>query len=175
MKQNQTYYFDIFKTCWGWFGVLGTQDALTRIQLPDTEKNAVKKRLLEGIERARQNKALFSVFKSKILDYYLGQRVCFDEFKIQIDRYTLFQQKVLMNLRQVKFGDTVTYAQLAQLSGSPRASRAIGSVMAANPMPLVIPCHRVIKSDGTCGNFSGPGGTHTKKRMLDLEKSSKNQ
>ena len=75
-----------------------------------------------------------------------------------------------MALRTVKYGKTVSYGDLARLIGNPKASRAIGSVMAQNPLPLIIPCHRVIKQDGSLGYFSGPGGVHTKQHMLKLEK-----
>ena len=171
MKKNQKYQYDLFKTQWGWFGVLGTGDGLLRIQLPDTEKDAVKTRLLKGIDGAKQNKSSFSVLKTKILAYYQGKPVDFNDVKVDIGVFTPFQQNVLATLRTVKYGKTVTYGQLAQLSGNPKAARAIGSVMAANPLPLIIPCHRVIKSNGDCGQFSAPGGTQTKKRMLKLEKS----
>jgi O-6-methylguanine DNA methyltransferase len=63
----------------------------------------------------------------------------------------------------------VSYSQLAGMIGKPRASRAVGSTLARNPIPLIIPCHRVIHSDGSLGNFSAPGGTSTKKKLLELE------
>lgn len=141
-----------------------------RTQLPDTEKEAVKKRLLEGVKGAKQTKNTFSALKTEILRYYQGHLVNFRDIRVQIDDFTPFQQRALMALRKVKPGKTVTYGQLAEIAGSPHAGRAIGSVMAANPLPLVIPCHRVIKSDGSLGNFSSPGGPQTKKRMLDHEK-----
>jgi methylated-DNA-[protein]-cysteine S-methyltransferase len=170
MDKNQQYQYDLFKTQWGLFGVLGTGDGLLRIQLPDTEKTAVKSRLLNGIEGAKRKKFEFSTLKTKILAYYQGKPVNFNDVKVDIGDFTPFQQKVFRNLRKVKSGKTVTYGQLAKLSGNPRAARAIGSVMAANPLPLIIPCHRVIRADGSIGQFSGFGGTRTKKRMLDLEK-----
>jgi methylated-DNA-[protein]-cysteine S-methyltransferase len=171
MKPEKQYQYDLFKTPWGWFGVLGTGDGLLRIQLPDTDKEAVKSMLLKGLEGAKHNKTAFSVLKTKIIDYYQGKPVDFRDIKVKIDAFTPFQQTVLCTLRRVKAGKTITYRQLADKSGRGRAARAIGSVMAANPLPLVIPCHRVIKSDGSLGHFSGPGGPQTKKRMLDLEQS----
>ena len=175
MRAKQPYIYDIFKTPWGWFGVLGTEAGIARIQLPDTEKEAVKKKLLKDIEGAERDSTVFSALKTKVLSYYQGHLVNFRDIRVQIDNFTPFQQNVLINLQKIIYGHTVTYSQLAELAGSPRASRAIGSVMAATPLPLIIPCHRVIKSDGTLGNFSGPGGSETKKRMLNLEKSVNNQ
>jgi methylated-DNA-[protein]-cysteine S-methyltransferase len=171
MKPENQYQYDLFRTRWGWFGVLGCTDGLVRTQLPDTYKEAVQNRLLVGIEGAKLNKTSFSALKTKILAYYQGKPVDFKGVKVYIEAFTPFQQHVLSALRTVNYGKKVTYGQLAQLSGTPKAARAIGSVMAANPLPLIIPCHRVIKSDGTLGQFSAPGGTETKLRMLKLEKS----
>jgi methylated-DNA-[protein]-cysteine S-methyltransferase len=171
MKQEQPYFYDIFKTRWGWFGLLGCDGGLVRTQLSDTEKEAVKSRLLQGIEGSKRNITAFSILKTKILDYYQGKSVDFSDVKVHTAAFTPFQQKVLVALRAVKYGQTVSYGQLAKLSGNPKAARAIGSVMAANPLPLITPCHRVIRADGTPGDFSAPGGTNTKIRMLKLEKS----
>jgi len=171
MKPENQYQYDVFKTQWGWFGVLGCEAGLVRTQLADTEKDAVKNRLLQGIEGAKQNKTAFSELKTKILDYYQGKSVDFSDVRVYIATFTPFQQKVLTALRMVKYGKTVSYRQLARMAGNPKAARAIGSVMAENPLPLIIPCHRVIKADGTVGMFTATGGTKTKKRMLELEKS----
>jgi methylated-DNA-[protein]-cysteine S-methyltransferase len=169
MRQKQEYSYDIFRTRWGWFGVLGCDAGLVRTQLPETKKEDIKRQLLKGVEEAKPNKTPFTVLKSQILDYYQGKSVDFGDVKVHIAAFTSFQRKVLTNLRTVKYGQKISYVQLARLSGSPKAARAIGSVMAANPLPLIIPCHRVIKADGTVGMFSGAGGIKTKKRMLELE------
>ena len=67
---------------------------------------------------------------------------------------------------KTKFEETITYAELATAAGHPKASRAVGSVMAMNPWPILIPCHRVVRRDGIIGNYSGEGGTETKTRLL---------
>ena len=72
-----------------------------------------------------------------------------------VDSKKDFRQKVLLVLKnQVKFGETISYGDLARLSGSPRAAQAVGSAVSNNPISFVIPCHRVIKSDGSIGNYS---------------------
>lgn len=80
---------------------------------------------------------------------------------------------VLEGLRKVEWGRTVTYKDIASSMGRPGSARAIGMVMSKNPIPLIIPCHRVIRSGGGLGGFSGPGGVDMKKRMLRLEGSGK--
>lgn len=170
MGPTQCYDYDIFKTRWGWFGVIGNVNGLLRTHLPAAHKEAVQSRLLSGIGEAKRDKNRFSELKTVIQSYYEGRPLDFKDVKVCLDELTEFQQKVLITLRKVKYGTTITYGELARLSGTPRGGRAIGTVMAANPLPLIIPCHRVIKADGSCGHFSAPGGTDTKKRMLNLEK-----
>ena len=82
---------------------------------------------------------------------------------------TNFREKVYSELAQVQPGKTVTYGQLAQQIGSPKASRAVGTAMAKNRHVPIIPCHRVIGSNGSLGNYSGYGGVKTKANLLEHE------
>lgn len=86
-----------------------------------------------------------------------------------LPKFTPFAVAVLTACKTIEFGKTATYAQLANMAGSPKAARAVGNVMAKNPLPLIIPCHRVLKTNGQLGGFSAPGGTKIKKKMLELE------
>ena len=166
----EQYQYTIFRTQWGWFGLLGGEQGLLRTCLPVAHKEAVQSRMLSDIPNAERSKNAFSVLKIAIEDYYKGSPVDFDNVKVHLDGLSEFQRNVLTTLRTITYSKIVSYSQLAKLAGSPKAARAIGMVMAQNPLPLIIPCHRVIKSDGSVGQFSASGGTDTKKRMLDLEK-----
>jgi methylated-DNA-[protein]-cysteine S-methyltransferase len=91
-------------------------------------------------------------------------------FNLQIDWQLShgFRQMVLQTLfSQVQYGDVVTYGELALRVGHPRASRAVGSAMATNPVPIVVPCHRVLRSGGSIGNYGG--GVEMKRRLLTHE------
>ena len=169
----ENYQYTLFKTKWGWFGLLGNEKELVRTCLPMTNKQTVQRRIVSDAPNAKQSKKAFSVLEKRIQDYYEGEPVDFSDVRVCLEDFTEFQQNVLATLKTVKYGKAVSYGQLAQLSGSPKAARAIGSVMAANPLPLIIPCHRVIKGNGTIGQFSAEGGTNTKKCMLELEKRGK--
>lgn len=81
---------------------------------------------------------------------------------------TGFQKKVLLETLKIPKGQTRTYKQIASRIGHPKAYRAVGTALKINPLPIVIPCHRVIKSDGTLGNYSG-GGTKRKLALLRKE------
>ena len=167
----EQYQYTIFRTQWGWFGLLGGEQGLLRTCLPVAHKEAVQSRMLSDIPNAERSKNAFSVLKIAIEDYYNGSPVDFDNVKVHLDGLSEFQRNVLTTLRTITYSKIVSYSQLAKFAGSPKAARAIGMVMAQNPLPLIIPCHRVIKADGSVGQFSAAGGTDTKKRMLDLERS----
>ena len=80
-----------------------------------------------------------------------------------------FQIKVLLTTVKVPSGSTITYKQLAQRAGYPNAYRAVGTALKKNPLAPTIPCHRVVRSDGSPGNYSAPGGTRKKAAMLQME------
>jgi methylated-DNA-[protein]-cysteine S-methyltransferase len=82
---------------------------------------------------------------------------------------TEFQRRVLEACRHVPYGQTVSYGELAARAGFSRTARAVGCCMAANRIPLLVPCHRVIRSDGRPGHYSAPGGARMKRRLLTLE------
>ena len=86
---------------------------------------------------------------------------------------TLFQKRVWGELLKIPPGEVVSYKQVARRIGRHRAVRAVANAVAANPMPVVIPCHRVVRSDGGLGGYSGPGGIKRKKELLDGERRTK--
>ena len=82
---------------------------------------------------------------------------------------TAFQKSVWAELLKIKKGEVVSYRELAKRIGKPKAVRAVANAVGANPLPIKIPCHRVIHSDGTIGGYSGKGGVETKKMLLKKE------
>ncbi len=98
-----------------------------------------------------------------------GEPVDFEAVLVDLDGLTAFRRRVLEMCRRIPYGTTLTYGQLATRAGSPGAARAVGACMAANRIPLVIPCHRVVAGDGGLGGFSSPGGTSMKRRLLKME------
>lgn len=88
---------------------------------------------------------------------------------LAFDRFTSFQRRVLERCRKIPAGRVMTYAELARAAGCPGGARAVGNVMASNPFPLIVPCHRVIGSAGGLGGYSGPAGLPLKLRLLERE------
>ena len=98
--------------------------------------------------------------------YFAGERVSFAAVPLAVQS-TDFQQRVWQAMQTIPYGQVRTYAQLAAQIGQPRAVRAVGNAAAANPVVIVIPCHRVIRSDGSIGNYGG--GRLRKHKLLALE------
>jgi methylated-DNA-[protein]-cysteine S-methyltransferase len=104
----------------------------------------------------------------QILDYLDGGRVEFD-LPVDLEPLTEFQREVLDATAQIPRGQVTTYGEIARRIGRPRAARAVGQALGKNPVPIVIPCHRVISGDGTLGGYSGGGGLQSKTHLLRLE------
>jgi methylated-DNA-[protein]-cysteine S-methyltransferase len=103
---------------------------------------------------------------TEIEEYFTGRRRAF-EVPLDLQLAHGFRRTVLTHLTDIAYGHTASYAALARVSGSPRAVRAVGSACAGNPLPIVVPCHRVVRSDGTIGQYVG--GVEAKHRLLTLE------
>jgi methylated-DNA-[protein]-cysteine S-methyltransferase len=104
---------------------------------------------------------------ARLRSYFTGARDSFADVRIDLDGYTAFQRAVVETLRNVPWGEVVSYGELAALSGHPNAQRAAGSVCANNRFPLVVPCHRVVAANGI-GRY-GTSGVGYKRRLLELE------
>lgn len=99
-------------------------------------------------------------------EYFAGRRTAFD-LPLDLSLATGFRRTVLGHLREIAYGSTESYAQVAEAAGSPRAVRAVGSACATNPLPVIVPCHRVLRSDGSLGGYRG--GLEAKRALLALE------
>jgi len=162
--------YTIFKTRWGYFGLAGTESVLCRTCLPSAERGKVKSHLLKNLPSAQYDNALFKQVQEQIATYFEGLPVNFNpDIPIILDGFSKFAKQILTACRDIKFGQTVSYGRLAKMTGRPAASRAVGGALAKNPLPLIIPCHRVIRSDGKIGGFSATGGVIVKKKMVKLE------
>lgn len=159
--------FGIVQTCRGAFGFVVRDRALVATFLPEPEaslRKQVKGRFPDAVEDAECH----PVFRRQVEAYYAGSPTRFTT-PLVLDGVPPFRSAVLRKCHEVAFGETVAYADLAAALGKPRAARAVGGAMATNPLPLVIPCHRVLRSDGSLGGFSSRCGVAEKRWMLDME------
>ena len=162
--------YTIFKTGWGYFGLAGTKSWLCRSCLPLPQREKVESQLLAYAGVAEYDKRFFKKLQEQIAAYFDGVLVNFSpDISILLDGLSNFSEQVLTACRDIKFGQTISYSGLAKRIGRAGSARAVGNALAKNPLPLIIPCHRVVRNDGKIGGFSAKGGITLKKKMLELE------
>ena len=143
-------------------------DGLVRIELGGSEKDFVStvKHLAEA--PARRDREATRTSADQIRAYLIGERQIID-LPINWSILSTFQRVVLQVTCNVPFGSVTTYGAIAQQIGKPGASRAVGQALSHNPIPLAIPCHRVLAVDGSLRGYGGVGGLKTKQALLELE------
>lgn len=159
--------FRLVRTALGCFGYVARDEKLIAAYLP-MEEGTMRRAFQRAFPTAVEDEALLPRFARQVVDYFAGRPVSFD-VAVDLSAVTPFRRRVLMACRRIPFGKTVSYAELARRAGSPGAARAVGSAMAHNPIPLVIPCHRVLASGGGIGGFSASRGVALKEHLLELE------
>ena len=152
-------YYQYIKSLVGKLLVAGDEKGLHLINFPREGKPSLPE------SGWKENSKPFQEALHQLEAYFAGK---LKTFSLDIClNVTPFQKKVLTALRQVPYGETISYGKLAETIGNPKASRAVGQANARNPIPIVIPCHRVIGSSGKLTGFGG--GISVKQRLLDLE------
>ncbi|MBI3872802.1 MAG: methylated-DNA--[protein]-cysteine S-methyltransferase [candidate division Zixibacteria bacterium] len=146
-----------------WFAE--SERGLWRIEFGRTKDRFLADLSQDGVE-AVEDKTRTAGTRKALADYFSGKSSRFD-LKVDWSRVDGFIRKALQVCAQIPHGKTWSYAEIARKAGSPGAARAVGQAMAKNPFPIVVPCHRVVKSDGSLGGFSG--GLHFKRALLRLE------
>lgn len=125
-----------------------------------------------GIKIKLSDHSLLLRYSNWIQDFLNGKVRGLNRIKLSFDGYTDFQKRVLNTARTIPWGRTVSYKELAEMAGHPKAVRAVANVMRQNRFPLVIPCHRVIRNDGSIGGFGGQTSGHNiilKRKFLEME------
>jgi methylated-DNA-[protein]-cysteine S-methyltransferase len=168
-KSNDADSLSTFRSPLGWIAILGSSGTLKALSFGHRSAEAAVKaldpRLVAGARRCRWNEKLVR----RLQAYASGRADDFRDVAADAGPKTEFQARVIRACRQIPCGETLTYSELAVAAGYPGAARAVGNCMAANRIPLVIPCHRVMGADRRPRGYSGPGGVKTKLRLLELE------
>jgi len=148
--------------------IAGTSVGLVRVAFDSEGNDAVLQALSDRISpRVLNAPARLDAVAHQLDEYFSGHRHSFD-VPLDWQLSTGFRRTVLEHLAtDIDYGTTASYGTLARLSGSPKAIRAVGSTCATNPIPVVVPCHRVVRADGTIGQYRG--GPAAKRALLDLE------
>jgi methylated-DNA-[protein]-cysteine S-methyltransferase len=145
----------------------GDKPLIERIFLPCTRQKIVAAIKKEFPAISEKEKKLPAKIATQIAEFYAGKRVKFDTSLLNFKKLSGFSAKVLKETCKIPRGKVTTYSGLAAKIGSPHAARAVGTALANNPFPLVIPCHRVVRADRTLGGFGG--GLSMKRDLLTKE------
>lgn len=160
------YSASLFKTPFGMGAVIIREKVLYSVTLPDPNSG-----MPQGTEPelALLSSSPLSERVAHLLQrYFAGENVAFD-LPLSFAGKTGFQQAVLNVVTAIPYGSIMTYGEVARKSGSPRGARGVGSVMASNTLPIVIPCHRVVGVTGEMTGYTAPGGLELKRWLLELE------
>lgn len=158
-------FYTSFDSPIGTIFIASTPTGIYAISISVTEKAFLAEIKGRGIPERDDNR--FSEIKKDLKDYFSGKKVNFSRHKLDISSATQFQKKVWEKLMEIPYGETRSYKWLAEQVGSPNGYRAVGGANGKNPIPIIIPCHRVINSDGSLGGYSG--GVWIKEWLLKLE------
>jgi methylated-DNA-[protein]-cysteine S-methyltransferase len=164
------YYDSITHSLIGTIFIAETGRGLFAVDFGMSEDDFVKRVKQDGTRIAIRSSEKTAEVKSQLCEYLNGDRVSFD-VNIDLSALSRFHQQVLMAAWEIPHGRIATYGEIARRIGKPKAARAVGQALSRNPVPIVIPCHRVIASDGSLGGYSGGGGLETKAKLLELENS----
>lgn len=158
-----------FRTRIGWVAILCNGNSLVAATLPHSSKRAVVAALRTQFQcDSPVSEDPFSqCVRERLERYFEGEPVTFEDITFDDSRGTEFQRLVWRLTRAIPYGSIVTYAALARAAGRPHAARAIGQCMARNPVPVVVPCHRVVGSTGELRGFGG--GLAMKRALLKME------
>ena len=159
----------ILDTAIGAIGLAWSEQGLTRLSLPGRDGGA-RARRLPGQPGGDELPVALRPVGEAIRRYAAGEPQEF--FDVPIDLSAVddpFRLAVYSAARALRYGETTTYGELAARAGYPGLARDVGAALGTNPLPLIVPCHRVVAAGGKIGGFSAPGGAATKERLLRLE------
>jgi methylated-DNA-[protein]-cysteine S-methyltransferase len=171
MAQSAQHYL-VFETARGFCAIAWSERGVTRFCLPEESAASAERRLLRRLPDAQPGNPPPAVSEAvaAATRYFVGEKTDFSAVPLDLGAQSTDFENIYAAARQIGWGETTTYGALAKALGDKwELARDVGQAMANNPVPLFIPCHRVLAAGGRIGGFSAPGGSATKIRMLELE------
>lgn len=157
----------LFDTALGCIGIAWSEHGLARLLLPEADREAMERKLPDAATEALAPET--SALINMLVRYAEGDVVDFSAVRVDLGDADEFRRDVYAAARQLGFGVTTTYGGLAAAAGYPGMAREVGAALGSNPVPLVVPCHRILAAGNRIGGFSAPGGARTKEKLLALE------
>jgi methylated-DNA-[protein]-cysteine S-methyltransferase len=160
--------FRVVKTSQGYTGFVASPRGLRRVYLPSRSAERITRLIRKDAPDAVEDRRLMPGLAAALKRYFAAKVVDFD-VPLDCTGWTPFAVDAWRACRQIGYGQTRSYKDLAERLGRPGGGRAVGTAMRRNPCPIVVPCHRVIKSNGALGGFTSPGGVSAKRALLEME------
>ena len=166
MSLRKLFTIEVSNTLIGALTIIGNHDALYQLHFGVINQLTIPQMNFELEDGT--NIPLLKDANAQLVEYFSGKRHHFS-LSLEISTLSQFQQKVLNLCRQIPYGSVLSYGELALQADCPGAARAVGAAMAGNPIPVIIPCHRVIGSDRLLHGYAAPEGIASKAKLLQLE------
>ena len=171
MSRSNRHY-QIFETVAGWCSIAWNDTGVIRFTLPTSSEASAERLMLRRISDITRAEPPQMVRKTiaAAQRYFAGEPTDFSHVQLDLGPQDVFFAKVYEAVRKLGWGETTTYGAVAkELGAGSEAARDVGQAMASNPIPLIVPCHRVLAAGRKIGGFSAPGGSDAKRRMLEME------
>lgn len=165
-------HYQLFETAAGWCGIAWNDVGIVRFTLPTSSEVSAERvmlRRMPDITRADPPEMVRETIASA-KRYFAGEAIDFSHVRLDLGQQDAFFTRIYDAVRRLGWGESTTYGTVAkELGAGPEAARDVGQAMANNPIPLIVPCHRVLAAGRKIGGFSAPGGSDAKRRMLEME------
>ncbi len=161
------YFYAVLPTCLGWVGVVASDKGIRKLALPQSSPQGAVDHIQPEASNAELAQVRFEDLRQQLESHFCGEPTTYEQ-KLDLEGAPAFFVRAWEACRSIPRGKTQTYSWLATQAGNPKAVRAAGQAMAHNPVTIIIPCHRVIGSDGSLRGFGG--GLGLKQRLLELER-----
>jgi methylated-DNA-[protein]-cysteine S-methyltransferase len=163
--------FALFETAIGVCGIVWTARGIAGVQIHDGSERATRARLARRFAGAQEAAPPDHVQRAidGIVQLLRGEKRDLSDVTLDVDRLPEFHRKVYDVARTIRAGETMTYGEIAARLGDKLLARDVGQALGQNPIPLIVPCHRVLAAGGKTGGFSAPGGVVSKLRLLTIE------
>jgi len=172
LEDGVVMHHHVFETAFGFCGIAWTLRGISRFMLPVETTDPLEESFARYLPHSRASQPSGAVAEAiaAAQRYFAGEREDFTALPLDLGGVDAFSLAIYQAAQRLAYGQTATYGALAAQAGFPDAARQTGVALGRNPIPLIIPCHRIVAAGGKLGGFSAPGGTLTKRKMLALER-----
>lgn len=164
-----TLSYCVFDTAIGSVGLGWTDRGIARVLLPQRDRQAMERKVAALNGTIATPPQWVALVVDKLKSYAAGKPVPLDDVPVDLDGVDDFRLAIYDAARRLDFGVTTTYGALAASAGYAGLARETGAALGQNPVPIIIPCHRILAAGNKIGGFSAPGGSATKERLLTME------